>query len=93
MKVKFMQEGGEVVEQPMPQEGAPVEEGAPAEGAAPAPEEQLQGLAQDIIGQIGPEAATALGNMLIDMAAAGAQAPAGEQPVFARRGTKIRRMR
>lgn len=92
--VRRFQEGG-----PMPVEGAPMEE-APMgpEGAAPAegggdPTAQLQQAAQEIISQLGPEAAMALAQMIMEMAqGGGGEAPAPEQPVMQRQGGRLRRL-
>ena len=84
MKIKRFQMGGE-----MPQEGAP----APAQGQPQGggPEEQLAQMAQEIIQQMGPEAAMMLAQMLMQMLEGGAPAPA-EQPTMQRRGGKLVRL-
>lgn len=86
MKVKYLQEGGQM---------AP--EAASAPGAAPAGQdqamEQLAQLAQQIIQQLGPEAAAALAQMILEMVQGGGEEPMPaeeNQPVF-RMGGKIAR--
>lgn len=78
MKVKKLQEGGQV---------AP----APGGEAGPGPEEQIMQMAQQIIQQLGPEAAAVLAQAIIEMlqGAGGAEeAPQGE-PVYAKKGGKL----
>lgn len=82
--VKYMQEGGEMApETPMPEE-----QGAPAGGGQEEMMAQLQQMAQQIIQQLGPDAAAALAQMIMEMlqGAGGAPetgAPAEEgQPVY-----------
>lgn len=79
MKVKKLQEGGQV---------APA---APAEGGGAGPEEQIMQMAQQIIQQLGPEAAAILAQAIIEMLQGGGgeqPAPQGE-PVYARKGGKL----
>ena len=91
MKVKKFQVGGAA---PAPEEQAA--QGAPAEGGAPAgggnPEEQLAAMAQQIVQQLGPEAAAALAQMIMQMLqgaqGGGEAAPAG-QPTYQRKGGKL----
>lgn len=97
MKVKFLQMGGEMAPEA---QGAPMgPEAAPAEAAAPGGEEQamqqLAQLAQQIIQQLGPEAAGALAQMILEMIQGGGEEPmpaAEDQPVF-RMGGKLQRGR
>lgn len=70
IKSKFLQEGGQ----------APV---APAQGQ-PSPEEQLMGMAQQLIQQLGPEAAAMLAQVIVQMLQGGQQSPA-----YARKGGKL----
>jgi hypothetical protein len=85
MKVKKFQEGGMAP--------APAEQGAPQEAQMAQgqgdPQQQLMGLAQEIIQQMGPEAARMLAQIIMEMVQGGAQEA---QPVFARRGAKIERI-
>ena len=77
MKVKKFQEGGQV---------AP-EGGAPQGGqAGPGPEEQIMQMAQQIIQQLGPEAAAMLAEAIMAMLQGAAQQ---QQPVYAKKGGKL----
>lgn len=76
MRIRKFQEGGA----PMPQEGQPME-------GQPGQEEQLMQVAQQIIEQMGPEAAMMLAEMLAQMLQGG-QAPQ-EQPVMQRMGGRL----
>lgn len=70
----------------MPAEQAP----APAQGGSP--EEQLGAIAQDIINQLGPEAAGMVAEMILQMlqgSEGGQAAPKQEAPVMARRGGRL----
>lgn len=80
MKIKRFQMGGE-----MPQEGgAPApEQGQPQGGG---PEEQLAQMAQEIIQQMGPEAAAMLAQIIMQMLESVAQQG---QPAFQRKGGKL----
>ncbi len=85
MKIKRFQEGG----------AAP----APAEQAPAQPDEQmvqqLAQMAQEIIQQLGPDAAAMLAQILMEMLQGGAQQPVGEVPQeqqFMRRGGKIEKV-
>jgi hypothetical protein len=89
MKIKKFQEGG----------AAPAEEQMAAEQVQEAPQgggasqegvEQLAQLAQQIIQQMGPEAAMMLAQIIMEMLQGGGQA---QQPVFARRGASIQRIK
>lgn len=79
-KAKFLQEGG----------AAPVapETGAPAGG--PGPEEQVAQMAQQIVQQLGPEAAALLAQAIMQMLQGGGgaaqEAPA---PTYAKKGGKL----
>ncbi len=82
MKIKRFQEGG----------AAP----APAEGAAPQgganPEEQIMQMAQQIVQQLGPEAAALLAQAIMQMiqgAQQGAAPEAGAAPTYAKKGGKL----
>lgn len=75
---------------------APAPEAAPAPAGAPAPggggpEEQIAAMAQQIVEQLGPEAAAMLAEMIMQMLQGGGQpqeAPQGE-PVYAKKGGKL----
>lgn len=65
-------------------------EQAPAQGGSP--EEQLGAIAQDIINQLGPEAAGMVAEMILQMlqgSEGGQAAPKQEAPVMARRGGRL----
>lgn len=65
--------------------------GAPAGG--PGPEEQLMQMAQEIIQQLGPEAAAMLAQAIMEiLQGAGGGVPA-EAPVYARKGGKLVRVK
>lgn len=90
MKIKRFQQGGPI----SPEEQAMAEQqaqgGAPQGG--PSPEEQLAGMAQQIIEQVGPEAAAALAQIIMQMLQGGGGAPQGApegQPVMQRRGGRL----
>jgi hypothetical protein len=86
MKVLKFQEGGMA---PAP-EAAPAPAGAPAPGGG-GPEEQIAAMAQQIVEQLGPEAAAMLAEMIMQMLQGGGQpqeAPQGE-PVYAKKGGKL----
>lgn len=90
MKVKYLQEGGAVA----PEAGAQTP-ATPEAGAQDQAMEQLAQLAQQIIQQLGPEAAGALAQMIIEMVQGGGEQPMPaeeNQPVF-RMGGKIARGR
>lgn len=76
MKVNYLQMGGEIA--PAPAEQAP-------QGGNP--EEQLAMMAQQVIEQLGPEAAAILAQMIMEMLQ-GADAPQ-EAPVYARKGGRL----
>lgn len=65
------------------------EQGAPAQGAGP--EEQLAQMAQQIIEQLGPEAAAMLAEMLMQMLQGAAQEQPA-QPQYQRKGGKLLRV-
>ena len=86
MRIKKFQQGGPVDQG---QGGAPAPEqgGQPQGGGA---EEQIAQMAQQIIQQLGPEAAAMLAQIIMQMlqGAQGGEQPQGE-PVMARRGGKL----
>jgi len=68
---------------------APEQGGAPAQGGGP--EEQIAAMAQQIVEQLGPEAAAMLAQMIMQMLQGGGEAqpaPQGE-PVYAKKGGKL----
>ena len=83
-KTRFLQTGGA-----MPAEQAQAPAQAPAQGGSP--EEQLGAIAQDIINQLGPEAAGMVAEMILKMLQGGGGQAASEQeaPVMARRGGRL----
>ncbi len=68
-------------------------EAAPGAGAGgPGPEEQLMQMAQQIVQQLGPEAAAMLAQAIMAMlegGGAGMEAAPQEAPVYARKGGKL----
>lgn len=73
---------------------APAPEAAPAGAPAPGggPEEQIAAMAQQIVEQLGPEAAAMLADTIMQMLQGGGgqpqEAPQGE-PVYAKKGGKL----
>lgn len=101
MKVKYLQEGGAMApEDPAMAGGAPAEAGMAPEAGAPAGGEeemmqQLYQMAQEIVSQMGPEAAMMLAQAIAEVAQGGAagaeQMPAPEeQPVYKMGGKLVR---
>jgi len=81
MKVNFVkkfQMGGEMAPAAAPAEQTPQGGG---------PEEQLAAMAEQVISQLGPEAAAMLAQMIMEMLQAGA-APQGA-PAYAKKGGKL----
>lgn len=78
LKISKFQDGGQVAPQPT--------QGEQSQG----PEQQVAQIAQEIIGQMGPEQALMLAEAIVSMVqgAAQQQAPQG-QPVYARNGGKL----
>jgi hypothetical protein len=81
MKIKKLQEGGMA-----PQGGAPAG-GAPTGG--PGPEEQIMQMAQQIVQQLGPEAAAMLAQAIMAMLQQGGGGGEEQAPVYARKGGKL----
>ncbi len=81
MKIKRFQMGGEMA----PQEQMPQEQGMAPQGGGP--EEQIMAMAQQVIEQLGPEAAAMLAQVIMEMLQAGA-APQGS-PAYAKKGGKL----
>ena len=79
MKVKKFQMGGEVAPQQAPAQGGP--------------EEQIVQMAQEIVGQLGPEAAMMLADAIVQLVNSSAQQappPASQgQPMYQRQGGKL----
>lgn len=71
MKIKQFQQGGEVAPQAAPQQGNP--------------EQQVIQMAQEIVGQLGIEAAIMLANAIMQIAQQSQQAP----PTYQRKGGKL----
>lgn len=101
MKVKFLQEGGQMpADQQMPG-GAPAEPAAPGGEAPQGGEEeammqQLIQMAQEIVQQLGPEAAIILAQAIMEIAQGGGEAPMPapeEQPVYKIGGKLVQRGR
>lgn len=90
MKFKKFQMGGE-----MPEPGvAPAGEQAPmdpAMGQEAGVEEEIMAMASEIISSIGPEGAAMLAEAIMVVLQSGGGAPEG--PVYARRGTKLVRLK
>lgn len=87
MRIKSFQEGGAMAPEEAgmaPEQGAPM--GGPEQGGDPTA--QLQQMAQQIIEAIGPDAAMALAQMIIEMLQGG-QAGAPEQPGMMRNGGRL----
>jgi hypothetical protein len=87
MKIKRFQEGGAA---PAPEQAA--QGGAPAGG--PGPEEQIAQMAQQIVQQLGPEAAAMLAQTIMQMlqgagGGGGEQPQAQAQPQYQRKGGKL----
>ena len=83
MKVLRFQEGGAA---PAPEQGAPEQGGAPAQGGQPGMEEQVAQMAQQIIQQLGPDAAAMLAQIIMQMLQGAAQQG---QPTYQRKGGKL----
>jgi hypothetical protein len=73
MKIKSLQQGG----------------AAPAPAQSGGPEEQLAQMAQQIIEQLGPEAAAMLAQMLVQMLEGAAAQQAPPAPTYQRKGGKL----
>lgn len=83
-KFRKFQEGGAMPAEQMPAEGAPMEGGAPAQGGEDQMMQQIAQMAQQIIQQMGPEAAAMLAQIIMEMLQGGGagapQGPVGGQP-------------
>lgn len=91
MKVKRFQQGGEMGAQPSPEEMAMAQGGAPApeQEQGGSPEEQLMAMSEQIIQELGPEAAAMLAQIIMEMLQGGGQPQ--PQPTFQRKGGTLRR--
>ena len=85
MKVKKLQQGGEVVDPQMQSQEA---QQAPQE-AQSNPEEQIIAMGQQIIQELGPEGAAMLAQIIMEMLQGGGQPQ--PQPTFQRKGGTLRR--
>ena len=89
--VKKFQQGGEMGAQPSPEQMAAEQQaaqgGAPQEGGNP--EEQLMAMGQQIIQELGPEAAAMLAQIIMEMLQGGGQPQ--PQPTFQRKGGTLKR--
>ena len=81
MIIKKFQQGGAAPEGAP----APAEAGAPDQGGA---EQQIAQMAQEIVQQLGPEAAAMLAQMITQMLQGAANQPQ-PQPTYQRRGGKL----
>jgi len=75
--VKFLQEGGSV------------DQSAQAAPQGGNPQEQIMAMAQEIVQQLGPEAAAMLAQAITQMIQGGGQPAAPEAPVYAKKGGKF----
>ena len=89
--VKKFQQGGEMGGQPSPEQMAAeqqaAQDGAPQEGGNP--EEQLMQVADQIIQEMGPEAAAMLAQIIMEMLQGGGEPQ--PQPTFQRKGGGLKR--
>lgn len=101
-KIYRFQEGGPMPEDPAMAGPAPEEAGMAPEGAPMGPEEggqdqmmqQIGQMAQEIIQQMGPDAAAMLAQAIMEMLqGGGAGAPAPEEPAFQRMGGRLVRVK
>lgn len=74
-------------EEQMPQEVAPQEQ--MPQGGEMGPEEQIMMMAEEIVGQLGPEAAMMLAEAIAMMVQGGGEPMPQEAPAYARRGGKL----
>ena len=92
VSIKKFQQGGQMAtEQPSPEQMAAEQQaaqgGAPQEGGNP--EEQLMAMGQQIIQELGPEAAAMLAQIIMEMLQGGGQPQ--PQPTFQRKGGTLKR--
>lgn len=91
------QMGGEMAPQEDPgmEQMEPGMEPGAEQGMEASPEEQLMMMAEEIVGQLGPEAAMMLAEAIAQMVqgGGGGQPMPQEEPVYARKGGKFRRLR
>lgn len=69
------------------------QQGGQAPEAGAGAEEQLMAMAQQIIEQLGPEGAAMLAEVLVGMLQQGGGGQAAPAPVYARKGTKLVRVK
>lgn len=86
MKVIKFQEGGQA---PAP---APAEGGATAPAQGGGPEEQIAQMAQQIVQQLGPEAAAMLAQTIMQMLQGGGGGEQAPAPAYAKQGGKLVRV-
>lgn len=89
MRVKYLQQGGAAPAEQAPQGGAP----QGGQGGQEAMMQQLMQMAQEIVGQLGPEAAMMLAQAIMELAQGrgGQEMPAPEQqPVYKIGGKMVR---
>lgn len=101
MRVRKNQMGGEMPQEEMMDPGMEqgmdpgMEQGGGEMGGSP--EEQIMMMAEEIVGQLGPEAAMMLAEAIAQLAQGGGgggeQPMPEEQPAYARRGGKLVRLR
>lgn len=90
MKVKKFQMGGEMPAEEMPQEQMP-QGGQGGEEMGGGPEEQIMMMAEEIVGQLGPEGAMMLAEAIAQMVqgGGGGQPAPQEAPAYQRKGGKM----
>ena len=91
VRSRKFQMGGPMPEEQMMQEEQMAQEGAPQEGGmGGSPEEQLIMMAEEIVSQLGPEAAMMLAEAIAQMVQGGVEEPMPQEaPAYARRGGKL----
>ncbi len=89
MRAKRFQMGGEMPQEGMPQEGAPQEQMPQEQGGGGGPEEQIMAMAEEIVGQLGPEAAMMLAEAIAQMVQGGGGGQPQEAPAYQRKGGKL----
>lgn len=91
VRSRKFQMGGPMPEEQMPQEVAPQEQ--MPQGGEMGPEEQIMMMAEEIVGQLGPEAAMMLAEAIAMMVQGGGEGGGEpmpqEAPAYARRGGKL----
>lgn len=87
MKIRKHQMGGQMAPEAAPAEQMPQEAGAP-QGGQDEMMQQIAQIAQELIQQLGPDAAAVLAQMIMEMLQGAAEQ---RQPVFRKGGKLIRR--